>query len=359
MQKVSWMVAAVLMGSSWGFSLKPEETQVDGKLRSLESSVITRWLDLTAARVIDHFTHPVHESLTHRMYGCQQEGEACGKQPVSLRAAPAAVIAGVRWNDNPPFELESSHMADCVGKTIKLPSYSKCWVYLFKDAEKRARKQVIDDEYVLLYRVHFGDMQFLHSMASRDQEPPAVTQQRILMWAEFTYRLAVGELTQDLELRRIAIPGMEVVFKRRGWTAQQLFTRGDPTFRPKAQFQQFAFGSLLHMVEDSFAKGHVDRDEATGRTCPGTFLPEPGRIKRFHAYGGQDHQAHADADTAEAAEAHLVVADPNVIQIGTHLRQLVEQGVPWVDAKPYLSCVFALHDEVGPSGPGVQFQMGK
>ena len=72
---------------------------------------------------------------------------------------------------------------NCVSHTIHLPNEAICRATLFYDARKFA-KGVTNVVWViytggaghaLLYRVHFGDMQFLHSMASIDGEPARET----------------------------------------------------------------------------------------------------------------------------------------------------------------------------------------
>ena len=67
-----------------------------------------------------------------------------------------------------------------------------------------------------MYRSHFGDLQFLHSMASRDGEMASETRQRILMWAEFTWSVAVG--TQDSKglLKDVKIDRFSEFFPKSG-----------------------------------------------------------------------------------------------------------------------------------------------
>jgi len=93
------------------------------------------------------------------------------------------LIAGVRWNDNPRFELTESTggaQKNCVGNSVYLPDNAVCWAKLFYDANKGARKGEIYDGnsgHALLYRVHFGDMQFLHSMAPVMESQPVKLKQ--------------------------------------------------------------------------------------------------------------------------------------------------------------------------------------
>jgi hypothetical protein len=61
---------------------------------------------------------------------------------------------------------------------------------------------------------------------------------------------------------------------------------GNPKLR--LWIKQVALGSLLHMVEDSFAKGHAER-AVNGESCAaaGSSLGA-GRIREFHSYVNQD-----------------------------------------------------------------------
>ena len=47
--------------------------------------------------------------------------------------------------------------------------------------------------------------------------------------------------------------------------------------------RQRAVGALFHMIQDSYAHGHVERNSA-------------GEISEFHAYGGQDEHKHGEYD---------------------------------------------------------------
>ena len=345
------------------FSLRPTGTDRGNRIMYFVIPPLFKIWYPTASRIAtERFTTPVHERATNIIYGCEDGAGDCEGDGESNPYAPAAIIAGNQWNDNPPFELASTNTRFCknyVGTTIKAPYFLECWYILYRDGEKRAEKGEYfdaDSGTVLLYRVHFGDMQFLHAMASRDGEEARVTKERIMMWAEFTYRLALGELDRGVELRRIGIPGMETLFKNRGWTAQQLFTRGDPTFRGEEDFRNFAFGSLLHLVEDSFSRAHVERDEPPGARCDA--VPEqynPGKVLSFHTYAKQDKRKHADADKQNALSIHLAEKQPNVVDVGKALKTYYEQKRPWDEVKQYLECVFELADPAAKAGPGSLF----
>lgn len=342
------------------YQICPEASAHSRKITSYES-----WLNKIfdkATPIVAHLiSDPIHERITHQIYGCEIKEDVCSKPKKPHSYAPDAVIAGVRWNDNPPFQLDpnKTSLKECAGMTIQLPNYGKCWKKLLSDAEKRAKKGEVFDAKsgtVLINRVHFGDLQFLHSMASRDGEAPEFTLRRIMMWAEFTYRVALGEFKRDTELRRTGIAGMETLFGNKGWTVQQLFTMGDTTYRGKKDFGDLAFGSLLHMIQDSFSLSHTDRDEPTGGYCEkAPEILKPGRILNFHAYGQQDSKKHGEKDTHDALGTHLESAQPNVVDVGKTLLAYYNERRPWDQVKGYLECVFELHEEATVAGPGVLF----
>jgi len=315
---------------------------------------------------VDLFTIPVHERATNIIYGCNGSEDKCTGNGDSNPYASSAVLAGNQWNDNPPFQLTSTKTRFCkkyIGTTIKAPYFGECWYILFRDGEKRAEKGEYFDansETVLLYRVHFGDMQFLHSMASRDGEEAQSTKDSIMMWAEFAYRLAIGDIDRGIELRKIGVPGMETLFKNRGWTAQQLFTRGDPTYRGEKDFHYFALGSLLHLIEDSFSLSHTERDEPSGAKCESApllyILYKPGKILSFHSYANQDKRKHADADKQAALSIHLAKDQPNVVDVGKTIKMYYELKKPWEEVRQYIECVFELEDPMAKAGPGEDFR---
>lgn len=349
--------------SADAFAIRPTGTERGDRIMYFKIPALFRiWYPEASSIATELFTTPVHERATHIIYGCDDAKEECAGNEGSVLYAPAAVLAGNQWNDNPPFQLTSTRTYFCkkyIGTTIRAPYFLECWYLLFRDAEKRAEKGEYfdaDSETVLLYRVHFGDMQFLHSMASRDGEEARITKEKIMMWAEFTYKLATGKIDKGIELRKIGIPGMETLFKNRGWTAQQLFTRGDPTYRGEQDFRDFVFGSLLHLIQDSFSISHVERDEPSGAKCPA--LPDQdkaGKILSFHAYANQNKRKHADADKQDALSIHLAEKQPNCVEVGKVLKAYFEQQRPWEEVKEYLECLFELSDPEAKAGPGDLF----
>jgi hypothetical protein len=341
------------------FDLKPAGTDVEKLKRLLKASSLPILGDELASLLVDHFSTPVHEEITNLIYGCAP--------PIDCRLpspsfASAAVLFGVQWNDNPPFALTASSLTSCpVGtrETIRLPlQYSGCWLSLYKDAKKRASagaRFTANSDIALIYRVHFGDLQFLHAMASWDGEAARDTRQHILMWLEFTYRVAVGQIGSSVRVRESGVAGMDHAFVKKEWTVENMFTLGDETFRSADSIRGVAFGAFLHTIEDSFAAGHVERDVAT-EEC-GNGNKEAGKILNFHSYSHQNARRHGDLDTRSALQAQMLSGEPNVVSVGKELRAMYVNGVPWSSVSEYLEqCVFAVADPDVPSDPGDAFK---
>lgn len=50
---------------------------------------------------------------------------------------------------------------------------------------------------MLLYRSHYGNLQFMHSMASFDGEPAGSTRRHMQMWAKYLWGIAIGTTRTD------------------------------------------------------------------------------------------------------------------------------------------------------------------
>ena len=180
-----------------------------------------------------------------------------------------------------------------------------------------------------------------------------------MMWAEFAWGVASGKHTLGTRLKTVQVAGMSDHFGRAEWTVQDIFTLGNPTLR--SRIREFTFGSLLHLVEDSFAKGHVDRAEPIqGEKCEGMPQhPAPGRIRRFHAYNNQNTGKHADQDSRNAFSVHWTVNKPSVIDVGQTLLGYFDRAVAWDEVRPYLDCVFAIENPNTPASAGDDFLKGR
>jgi len=343
------------------FKLRPAGTTAEGRVAHLEGGTFGWFAGRVADWVMDHFTTPVHEEITNRVWGC----DALPEDPttcVSYAVTPVAVLYGVQWNDNPPFAMDKTTSSACkTQSTIRLPlQQPQCWLVLFKDAAAKVNGDEKYDRHsgkALLYRVHFGDMQFLHSMASWNGEKMGDTKGRIMTWIEFAYRTALGEIPITTPVNQVDVNGFPLLFAGNGYDVQTLFTRGVPEHR--SSVKSVALGSLLHTIEDSFAKGHVHRDDPSG-ACPVVVgMRKAGRVLEFHAFGSQDPSKHGRADSRDAFEAHLINNDPSVVAVGRRVKDLFDRQAKWDDLRQFLDqCVFEVSadDFDRTAGPGTDYR---
>ena len=348
-----FLLCAALLIPSLAASLEIRpESEIDGAVRTLSHRPWwAKFWDSAAFAAMENFSNAEHERVIQITWGCSSTSN-CDAETPGFPFAPTAAIAGVRWNDNPPFELTQTSMAECTGRTMALPNFSECWFKIFTDGKKRAQKGAVLDlksGSVFMLRSHFGDLQFLHSMASTSTETAGETRDKILMWAEFTWRTALGEFRGGTKITETGIPALARYFKA-GETIQTLFTRGNPTHRN--EFGLIAFGSLSHTLHDSFTRSHSDRAESDGSDC-GEGLPQrPGKVRQFLNYALQKSSKHSVEDKRNAVDLQLQTISPNMVDIGKYLKDRMEQKAPWEEIKPFLSCIFEVEDENAVTGPG-------
>jgi hypothetical protein len=103
----------------------------------------------------------------------------------------------------------------------------------------------------------------------------------MLAWAEFTYKVAVGDIAQKTRLNKIPIEKIRKLFigdpKLESMTIEELF-------RGRKFAQRAAIGSLLHMIQDSYAPGHAEREVLDYTTVTGEKVFKRSFVKEFHCY---------------------------------------------------------------------------
>lgn len=229
---------------------------------------------------IFHINDPVHESITLLAFQEVYDPAATMEEEAAWR-----YIRGIFWNDDPCGQLFDSW---------KNPSVGLSWFYDFRIAEMVSKGQkppawLPVTSCSLLGRSHYGELQFLHGMASSKGTLATDTQDLILAWAQFVWRVFLDENPKQKIGKYFQPRGTK------GWepildvlspdqTADTLFLPG--TTKEKSatpRLAAVAVSSLLHMVQDSYAGGHVERE--------GT-----GEIRRFLTYTGQNHKMHGELD---------------------------------------------------------------
>lgn len=352
------IAAAISLGLpalGMAYKLSPRATPGERQLAGITSDYWTDAQSAVARLSLSGFSEPVHEEITNRIFGCEGDSAFCTN--ANSHRAPAAVLAGVRWNDDPPFRVKSSSargMRCKTGETIRFETQPGCWASLFLDAKEAARSGAIyGPGDAMLYRTHFGDLQFLHAMASRDGERALDTKAKIMGWLELSWRTGVGEYTLDTRLKDIPIPVIRAAFGRTEWRPLDLYTQGaDGGLR--SRLDDVAFGSFLHTVEDSFAGGHANREESSGTgLCQSGSISfvAPGAIHSFHSYVHQDSKLHGVADN-RASFMRSFQFPGNVVQTGRSLVSARAMQMKWESVKPLVECIFDLRTPDAKSGPG-------
>lgn len=361
-------VALLLPGVATAFQIAPMGSEFESKLTNESEDSLAR----AAGRLGVLIKGRVHEEITQLGMGCPVEPSnlatdtACG-----VRDRPFAspyVIYGVRWNDLPPFRL-SPEEGNCtylgksckVSQTVRFSTQPLCWYCLFKDAEKKAQTRPIVGcskekgtiRGNVMTRSHFGDLQFLHAMASEEGVHPGATRAKVLDWLEFAWKVSTREIKPDTFLRDIQIPTVQEHFGCTEWRVVDLYILGRQDKLGK-YLHHIAFGSVLHTVQDSFAGAHVSREQqAPAGLCRNSEHQHPRRIVEFHTYGAQDGGLHDEQDSREAM-TRVNVADrwPDAVEATHNLAQFYEERALWSDVQPYMQCLFELADERKDSSPG-------
>lgn len=179
-------------------------------------------------------------------------------------------IRGVVWADDPKGLLFDSD-ADATNYSSAL-----MWGMEFKSGESGSFEK---DQSDLIARSHFGNLQFFHGMATSDTEAATVTKQHMLTWARFLIDVAANRIGATTLMKDT--PVKDLFPANADWPVKRLFCYAKGT---DLEARQRAVGILFHMIQDSYAHGHVERDGGSGD------------VTEFHAYGGQDEHKHGDYD---------------------------------------------------------------
>ena len=237
---------------------------------------------------------PVHEHMTLLALDCHPNPEGCIGSDIDVnrirtKRNTAPLLDGVEWNDDPGRMLLTN-----LKTAIQ-------WVYWMDDAKKKAKCELksntgscilINEEYDLLYRTHYGDLQFLHAMAAQTGEHPTITLQKMIDWAEFTYKVSTGEIKANDKLEELESNGKSNVnyyIKRGSWSVGYLFTKKENYLDRNVKL--LALGSLLHMIQDSFSDAHVERINSCN-----PLNHNKTAVLKFHDYSNQEPLDHNRAD---------------------------------------------------------------
>jgi hypothetical protein len=342
------------------FQVLPEISNVDSKLTTVGANRSVDWLgQLAIKHAIPIFKNPVHEAITLKALGCNSVAGA-EKSCLTLAAVQSNqfLLYGVRWPDDPPFRLDANHpprISHCNPSiTLRSTSQPKCWLGLFNDADRKAQESLKKNPgqaafgpgHYLLYRSHFGDLQFMHAMAVHHGERAGDTAKRMTQWARFLWGIAVSELETGRYIRTLDVEGLAPYFPG-DITASNLFATG--IIEARAHLDEVALGALLHMVQDSFSQAHAGRGLEPGAPCISMRrFDQPGKITKFYSYAGQVGSLHDAQDTFDALARHTLQVQPGAVDATRALLTLWREQAPWPVVAPYIECLFAVEDpEIG------------
>lgn len=357
------------------FQVGPTGSKFEAKLTNETESKLMSTAGLLGVLI----KRPVHEEITQLGFNCPAESGSLPQDTTcsdgNIGFANPFVLYGVRWNDLPPFRL-STNEGNCsylgtqckVEQTVRFSTQPLCWYCLFKDAEKKAQNKRITGcergpniiQGNVMTRSHFGDLQFLHAMASDEATDSAMTQGKVLGWLEFAWKVATQEIKGGNFLRDVPIPSIKEHFGCTEWRVSDLYILGrqDAKSGLISSLHHIAFGSVLHTVQDSFADAHALRDgNHEPISCGTTEFMRPPRIIEFHTYGSQDGTLHDNRDSREAMASQSSSIDwPDAVMATRNLVTLYERTARWDEAKIYFQCLFELSNASRPSSPGEEFR---
>lgn len=154
---------------------------------------------------------------------------------------------GLIWNDDPACKLFNDQQND----NKDFDSTGASWSADFYTGPKSC----------IIQRSHFGDLQFLHSMATKSGEKAADTKAKIMRWLEVMYKLSCGNqgITEKTALKEKLSEYFNTSTSPSGDASfRDLFLATTPSYR-RVEVGKRALGSCLHLIEDSYAIGHTHR----------------------------------------------------------------------------------------------------
>jgi hypothetical protein len=303
----------------------------------------------------------VHERMTIASVFCSNNPSDC-TEDLSQATAPSEVeyyLEGLRWNDDPVHQLKG------LNELRYLELFGRC--------VPQAKLAPLAEKSGLLCRSHYGDWQFIHSMAIDTNETIDATHEKIMIWAEFTFKVSTGVISPSIEVAAVPVKGFPELFAPQGslmneqkWDVSTLFsmfcnhpftctkirrkTPKDPDVADR-RIRQMAMGALLHTIQDSFSKAHAFRAGDGVKIEKG--VPQPtiscGAIQKFYAYQVQDSIKHRAADGFPSLDSSCQnVAGP--VKWGATVISWSKANKSWEDvAESFRQQIFSIDTTNAPS----------
>lgn len=262
----------------------------------------------------DHeYGNPVHEAITR---AAAVDSRYASQKDLNQITQ---LVEGVRFNDDPKAYIAK-------GNLLK---------FAFKFLGSNTSKTDVTEAF------HFGDYQFMHAMAKADT-PASKVKNHMMVYAyhcwisatepdsftkfQKTYanikqKLKNNAPNSDYDREELIMKDMVANF-----SSEVLFYNAED----QESFQNRALGSLLHMVQDSYAKGHSVR-------VGWESASNDGAIRYFQAYEEQDSSGHKHYDIPKSGDvdAKTVLEIPGAKAAYLRSKQILEMAVnkcPWTSA---------------------------
>ncbi|KUM61268.1 hypothetical protein ACN42_g5856 [Penicillium freii] len=240
---------------------------------------------------------PVHETI---LIAAFMQSDVCfpvGTVYTNLNNKQWEYMRGVVWNDDP-----SCYLFEDYSDKNHVFSTGYCWYQAYSGNVPGS----------IIRRSHFGDLQFLHGMASVEGEKATDTQRKILTWLEVMYRLACGDQgvsDSDLLRDRLGEWFNDKTIPPGGDTLRNLILASTPNYNC-VDLKKRALGICLHIITDSYAVGHTQRrltnpdayqgpDDHNYMVFKEGMYGKWGPVVAFHSYDGQNQARHSHYDGLE------------------------------------------------------------
>jgi hypothetical protein len=285
---------------------------------------------------------PVHEDLTDAALSCGTVGSPCDRLAV-LGITRDSIIEGVHSNDFPAQYLTERAAFWCTGRVLRITIDADvpCIMGSFARASKSRAKFANRSwalERPLGMRGHFGDLQFMHSMAPAGQTA-GETYDRIHNWMEFAYKASYGAFNLRGDAHAVSIPGFDKMFVRGARRVGDLLDYRFNSAHLRAS--GIALGQMLHIGQDSFAGCHTERDA-------------DGRMLRFLNYAAQDAKTHAHFDEDKDKIDAFTRKRLNPVDFGSRLLSMRADGKSWEEVEPLIAEYFKPLEDTTNSSAGAQ-----
>lgn len=311
---LSWMKA-------FGFGIA-----VQGKLRIYGQDIHER---ITKKAAFDSGLIQDHEYIE---YTYSNDGTS----PLERDLALKYITEGVRFNDDPEgYFMEGTSASNHGNPLIR---------FIFEFLGTNFGEIVNDPT----KSSHFGSYQYLHAMGdstiSRNELRAKMIRYIYHCWKMATERDSFNNFKKDYEIvfSRLKLDGQSnQTSLLEHYTKDQLLVRNTIRLFPKevlffhatnqAQFQFRALGSIFHIIQDSFAKGHVVRvgwEEGDNS----------GVIRYFQNYLQQEASLHSHFDhfNSDQANEEAIFLIPGALAAYERTKQfmiMVKNRCPWTSTR--------------------------